>query len=286
MHYRSQQICCRLCGVLLSALLSAGSAQAQPAALKPQPFYEQCAALKTGAANDDAVTRQLAALKDKAAPVRAQAAEQLSRSCDTRAVEPLIDALQDEDAQVRIAVITALSKLGDTTAVQPLVEVTGDKDWRVRLALISALASFKMVRARNVVLNGIANPGDADISDENDLRVRAAAILTLNELKDVQFSRKAIVFLYIFLRSRHAHIRQLAEQTMAELKHTRNAASEFGAILKYDHNRELRRWAALWIGKLGLEYNREVLQTAAASDADPEVRQTAAEALKQLPGAK
>jgi HEAT repeat protein len=285
MHYRSKQIC-RLLGVLFAALLGVASTHAQPIAIKPQPFHEQCAALKTGTANDDAVTRQLAALKDKAASLRAQAAAQLSQACDSRAIEPLIDALQDEDAHVRIAAITALSKLGDINAVQPLADLTGDKDWRVRLALVSGLASFKTVRARNVVLNGIANPGNPDIKDEDDLRVRAVAILTLNQLKDVQFSRKAILFMHFFLNSPSAPVRSLGEQTMVELKNTRNAASEFGAILKHDHNPELRRWAALWIGKLGMEYNREALQTAAASDADPGVRQTAAEALKQLPAAK
>lgn len=286
MNHRNKRLFCGLLGVPLGALLAVSHLRAQPATIKPLPFYEQCAALTTGTFNDEAVTRHLRALKDKAATVRAQAAAELSQACDARAVDPLIDALQDEDPQVRIAVITSLSKLGDTNAVQPLAEMTGDKDWRVRLALVSALASFKTMRARNLVLNGIANPSGADISDENDLRVRAAAILTLNQLKDVQFSRKAILFLYTFLLSPHAPIRKLAEQTMFELKHTRNAASEFGAILRRDPNRELRRWAAVWIGKLGLEYNREALQTAAVNDADPEVRQNAAAALKQLPAAK
>lgn len=281
---RSKQI--GLLGVLVSLLLIVPCARAQTAGVKPQPFYEQCPALKTGTADDDGVARHLAALKDKAAPVRAQAAEQLSQSCDSRAVEPLIDALQDEDPQVRIAVITALGKLGDTNAVQPLAEVINDKNWRVRMALVSALASFKTFRARNLVLNGIANASGADVSDEDDMRVRAAAILTVNQLKDVQYSRKAILFLYTFLTSPHAPIRQLAEQTMFELKNTRNAATELAAILKNDNNPELRRWVALWIGKLSMESNREVLQTAAANDADPGVRQTAAEALKQLPRAK
>lgn len=277
-------ICFWLLYLLAGALLITSSAPAQTAPIKPQTFYEQCPALKAGTTNDDHVARAIAALKDKDAPTRAQAAQQLSQACDSRAVEPLIDALQDADPQVRIAAITALGKLGDTNAVQPLAELIPDQDWRVRMALVSALASFKTFRARNQVLNGIANPSGADISDEDDMRVRAAAILTVNQLQDVQYSRKAILFVYNLLNSPHAPIRKLAEQTMFELKHTRNAATELAAILKNDHNPELRRWAALWIGKLGMDSNRELLQTAAANDADPGVRQTAADALKQLPG--
>lgn len=286
MLYCGKQIGAAPFRLLIFLLLATGCAAAQPStSLKPQPFYEQCAELKTGA-DSDGVMRQIAALKDKMASNRAQAAQQLSQACDQRAVEPLIDALQDEDAQVRIAAITALGKLGDTRAVQPLGELVNDKDWRVRMALISALVSFKAFIARNTVLNGIANPSGVDITDEDDMRVRATAILTVNQLKDVQYSRKAILFLYNFLNSPHAPIRQLAEQAMFELKHTRNASTELAAILKNDHNPELRRWAALWIGKLAMEANRELLQAAAANDTEPRVRQAAADALKQLPGAK
>jgi HEAT repeat protein len=254
---------------------------AQTLGLKPQPIFDQCPELKSGA-GEDAVALSVAALKDKDAAKRGQAAQRLAASCDLRAVEPLIDALKDESHAVRAASVEALGKLGDASAVEPLVELIGDKDWRVRMALISSLASFKTFGARNMVLNGIAFTAGADPDNEDDLRVRCAAILTCNQLMDVRYSRKAILFLYNFLASEHPTMRKFAAETMHELKSTRNAASELTAILKNDHNPELRRWAAEWMGKIGLDAKREALSEAAAKDSDATVRKAAAEALARL----
>jgi HEAT repeat protein len=267
-------------------IFDAASAQTPPPPLKPQPFYEQCQSLAAGKSGDDAVAQAIAALKGKEAKTRIQAAQQLGKSCDSRAVEPLLDLLKDEDPLVRIAATQALGKLGDTESVEPMVELVIDKDWRVRFALISTMASFKTFRARNTVLNGIANPSGVDVTDENDMRVRCAAILTVNQLKDVQYSRKAILFLYSFLESKHEHIRKLAEQTLFELKNTRNFPSEMNALLKQHANFEMRRWAAYWMGRLGLESGREALENAAANDPDARVKLAASEALKQLPVVK
>jgi HEAT repeat protein len=149
--------------------------------------------------------------------------------------------------------------------------------------MISAFASFNTFLARNAVVNHIANPSGADITDETDMRVRCAAILTACQLKDVSHSRKSILFLYGFLQSKHENIRKLAEQTLMELKSTRNGAREMAAILKQSNDPSLRRWAATWIGKIGLEDARDALQQAATNDADSSVRQLATESLKQLP---
>jgi len=272
-------VCLSLC-----VWLSEACAKAQPAPIKAAPVSEQCQALTAG--TSDAVTRAVAALKSQDAKARAQAAKQLGPSCDSRAVDPLIDALTDADADVRIAAVEALGKLGDPNSVQPMIEIAGGSDWRVRLALVSSFASFKTFLARNAVVNQIANPSGADISDENDMRVRCVAILTACQFTDVSHSRKSILFLYDFLQSKHENIRKLAEQTLLELKNTRNGATEMGAILKQSPNPALRRWAAEWIGKIGLEGARDALQDAAATDSDDSVRQLAAESLKKLPAPK
>ncbi|MGE0129552.1 MAG: HEAT repeat domain-containing protein [Blastocatellales bacterium] len=263
------------------------NAQTPVPTAKAQPIYDQCASLAKDQANgssaNDEVAKAIAALKEKDPNARAQAAARLGKSCDARAVEPLIDLLKDEDLMARIAAVEALGKLGDNNAVEPLIElVLSDKDWRVRMALISSLASFKTFHARNSVLNGIANPSDVDVSDVNDMLVRCAAILTCNQLRNVQFSRKAILFLYNFLNSKHAPIRQMAEQTLHELKNTRNASAEFRAILKNDRNPELRRWAAQWMGKIGFENAGEALAEASANDPDHRVKRAAADALAAL----
>jgi HEAT repeat protein len=286
MNRRAEKNLFRFPFLLVCALFATSQAQPQASPIKPQPLYEQCPALTAGKTADDAVTRAIAALKSKDAKLRTQAAQQLSQACDRRAVDPLIELLQDEDPLIRIAAAEALGKLGDPAAVSFLTDLISDKDWRVRMALISAMASFKIIRARNVVLNGIANPDGVDIADENDMRVRCAAILTVNQLKDVQYSRKAILFLQFFMESKHENTRRLAEQTMSELKNTRNGPTEMYALLKQHYYFGVRQWMASWIAKLNLENAREVLQDAAANDSDSRVRQAASEALKQLPAAK
>jgi HEAT repeat protein len=272
-------------GVCLWAVCA--DAQAPLPVAKAQHPYDQCASISKGSSNDDAVAKAIAALKEKDPKARAQAVEQLGKSCDGRAVEPLIDLLANEDPAARIAAIEALGRLGDINAIQPLLELTvTEKDWHVRMALISSLASFKSTRTRSGVLNGIANPGVTDISDINDMYVRCSAILTCNQFSDVGFSRKAILFLYNFLKSKYPTTQQIAEKTLYELKNTRNAATEFRAILKNDHNPELRRWAAEWIGKIGFENLGEALTEAAAIDSDAKVKQAATTALAALKNTK
>lgn len=273
--------------LLLVAFTSfdAACVKAQTPTVKALPIYDQCQELKPGTATDDTVAKAISALKSQDVKARTQAAQQLGQACDSRAIDPLIDALLDKEAAVRIATVEALGKLGDPNSVQPMIEIAHDPDLRVRMTLISSFASFKTFLARNAVVNHIANPNAEDIADESDVRVRCAAILTACQLKDVSHSRKSILFLYGFLNSQHATTRKLAEQTLLELKNTRNGATEMGAILKQSNDPMLRRWAATWIGKAGLEGARAALQEAATNDADGAVRQLAAESLKQLPAA-
>ncbi len=274
------------CSIVLLLVCACASAQTQNPIVKPQPIYEQCKALNAGTATDDAVAKSIALLKDKDAKVRAQSAIGQAKACDTRAVDPLIDLLKDPDATVRAAAVEALGRLGHLDSSEDLINLIQDPDWRVRMALVSSLASFKTFRVRNMVLNGIANPSGADITDVDDMRVRCAAILTCNQITDTSYSRKAVLFLYAFLQSKHEPIRKLAEQTMFELKSTRNGPTEIAAILKQSNAPMLRRWAAEWIGKLALERGRTALEEAAASDADPTVKRLAAESLTRLKTAK
>jgi HEAT repeat protein len=260
------------------AVMMTGRAMAQSP--QPQPIFDQCKSLTAG--RIETVSRAIALLKDKDSKVRVQAAQQLSESCDQRVVEPLTELLRDEDPVIRVAAVEALGRVGDPESIQPLNDLLNDKDWRVRLALVSSLSSYKTFSARNPVLNVIANPSSIEITDVDDMRVRCAAILTLNQLPDVSYSRKALLFLYTFLQSKHSPIRHLAEQTMIALKNTRNGSIELIALVKQSNNPELRRWSAEWIGKLGIERGREILQEVAQKDPDARVKQEAASALKAL----
>lgn len=264
-------------------LASAACARAQGAPIKPLPIYEPCGSLVTGTLQDDAVAKAVAALKSPDAKARIQSAQQLSKACDKRASDPLLDLLSDPETSVRVAAAEALGKLGDQESVQPMMDLLGSQNIQVKMAMVSAFASFPGFKGRNAVVNQVANPSGADISDEADMRLRCVAILTACQLKDVSHSRKSILFLNDFLNSRHAPIRALAEQTLMELKNTRNGETEMIAIMKQSRNPALRLWAATWIGKIGFTGAREALQDIAATDSDPQVKQAAAESLKRFP---
>jgi HEAT repeat protein len=276
----------RLLCLLSWFLMSNGETKAQSTKVQPQPIYKQCQSLTVGSNTADAVARAIDSLKENDPKVRAEAALQLSQSCDQRAVEPIIALLRDRELSVRVAAIQALGKLGDPQSVQDLNELVDDKDWRIRLALVSSLASFNTYHARNLVVNGIANPNGEEITDLDDLRVRCAAILTANQLTDVVHSRKSVLFLHIFLQSRHEPIRQIAEEAMFALKNTRNGPSELIGLLKLSNNADIRLWTAQWIGKLGIEKGRDILTEVAAKDPHAGVKQAAAEALKALNNVK
>ncbi|MBK7597930.1 MAG: HEAT repeat domain-containing protein [Acidobacteria bacterium] len=271
-----------LAGLLIACLTTAIEAQTRPSRAHSLPVVDQCPSLSSGIGADDAVGKAIEKLKSEESVQRLEAAKQLSQACDRRATDPLIDMLKDEDPSIRIAAVEALGKLGDPDSISSIALLTADPDWRVRKSLISSLTAFKDFYARNMVLNGIANPGGATITDINDMIVRCSAILTLNELKNVDFSRKAILFLKHFQESENPEIRQLADETMFALKDTRNGPAEIVGILKQMSSPDIRIWMAHWAGKIGLERARQTLTDLAAEDKNQTVRQTAADALKAL----
>lgn len=270
----------RICSVVFFCLLAVATAQAQTSeaspAIRALPLYEQCKTLVSASEHSPAA---IAALKDKDPQKRVEAAKALAKACDKRATEPLITAIGDENLTVKVAAVESLGQLGDQEAIDPLTEAIPDADWRVRLAMIRTLASFQVYRASNAALNLLTNPGDKKITDENDLRVRCIGILTINQLRDVRFSRKAISFLFVFQDHERSEFRRIAEETGLELRHTRNGYHELAGILKQHTVADFRRKAAYWLGKFGTEEARSVLQEAAANDKDPSVQKAAKDAL-------
>jgi HEAT repeat protein len=263
-------------------LLLAACALMPVAMVRAQALYQQCPELTAGAEAE--VTRRLAALKDKDPKARAEAARQLSKTCDPRVTEPLTALLKDAEPLVRVAAVEALGQLGDRAAVEPLIAAIKDEDWRVRLALGRSLCSFQYYQASYAALNELANPQDAKVTDPNDLRARCVALVAVLRLNDVRFGRKAVSLLFEFLDSEEPTLRQIAEQAMTELKQTRNGPPELIAILKQHNSPAFRRKAAYWLGQLGIERSRAALAEASIGDRDQRVRDTAAEALALLKG--
>ncbi len=268
----------RICYVGFACLMVFASAAAQaPPPVRALPLYEQCASLQTS----EAATVAIAALKDKDSQKRIKAAETLAKSCDSRATAALLAATKDEDVSVRVAAIEALGKLGNREAIDPLIELIEGANWQTRMALVRTLASFQVYRSNNSVLNQLTNPGDKKITEENDLRVRCLGILTVNQLRDVRFSRKAIGFLFMFQDHERPDFRRIAEDTGLELRNTRNGFHELAAILKQHNFPDFRRKAAYWLGKFSTDEARAALEDAAANDKDPSVKRAAQDALKK-----
>jgi hypothetical protein len=251
-------------------------------AIKAPTLYEQCQPLAENSAVTATITQATAALKNTDAKKRAEAAQTLAKTCDTRAVEPLLNALRDDDATVRVAAVEALGQLGRPDTIDPLIEALQDSDWRVRAALGLALGSFNVHQARNAVLNTLVNSGSGKMGEEGDMRARCLGILVINQMRDVRFSRKAIKFLFEFFNSDDPKLRQLVEATASELQHTRNGLHEMIGLLQQDNFPDYRRKAAYWLGQWGMEEARGALGQASVGDRDAGVQQVAKEALAKL----
>jgi HEAT repeats len=233
-----------------------------------QELVPQCEALKSEGDPDAVVKKNLDALRDKDAKIRAQAAQELASACDKRAASPLIGLLSDDDPKVRMAAVATLGKLGDRAAIDPMLEALDkEQSWEVRYAYGSALAAFQIYRASYAVLNTIANPQGQKVKTEAEMRARCYAVLMVNQLRDVQFSRKGVSILFGYLDHEQPALSQMAEQTMVSLKETRNGRHELMGILRQSHNPEFQIKAAKWIGQLGIEDARDVLEEITGAEA-------------------
>jgi HEAT repeat protein len=264
----------------ITCLLAAfsGTARAQVATL-----IEQCPELKTAAGSaTDETGRAIAEAKDSDSRNRIQAAVKLGQSCDQRAVAALLDALKDTEPDVRIAAVEALGHLGDRSTIDPLIEMIRDKDWHVRMAVGRALCSFQAQTASYAALNQLVSNLDRPVADEGDMRARCATVLAINQLRTVNFSRKAILFLYGFMTDERPALREIAEKTALELPKTRNGVHELIGLLKIANTPDVKRRTATLVGRTGLQDAVPVLEEIAATDRDATVRQSATDALAML----
>lgn len=256
----------------------AGGAMAQP--LAPLPLLEQCTELR-----DEGKMAEMAGPlqnRELAGPARMAIIEKLGRSCDRGATEQLLGLLNDGEPGMRVAAIEALGRLGDPEAIDPLIDQIGVGPDEVRLALARALISFKVNKARSAVVNVIIHPLNRPILGEGDMRVRARALLTLNELSNTAYNRKSIGFLYEIKQSGDPAVIRLVEETLTQLPKTKNGAREMVGIIRNNNIPGLRTWMCEWIGRLGVVEGRESLREIAANDPDTRTRAAAQRALEQL----
>ena len=252
-----------------------------------QPLYQQCATRTSTVAGKRIVDAQAARLKSSSTDERIRAAGELARSCDGRATQPLLAVLKDEkDGGVRAAAVKALGHLGDPEAIDPLRALIADPDAHVLFELGPALCAFQSYKASYDTLNSLANPFNRPMETLNDLAARCQAILSLFQLRDVGFSRKATQFLFSFSGHADPAYREMALAALREAGKTKNGPHEFVGILKQAPNPDFRVKAAYWIGELKIENGRDTLAETAANDRDPAVRREAEKALAKLGAAR
>jgi len=150
------------------------------------------------------------------------------------------------------------------------------------MAVGRALCSFQAQKASFAALNGLVSVLDHPLRDEGDLRARCATVLAINQLHTVNFSRKAILFLYGFMDDGRPAFREIAEQTALELPKTRNGGHELIGLLKITNSPDVKKRTATLVGRAGVQDAIPVLEEIAAGDRDASVRQSAAEALAML----
>ncbi len=247
---------------------------------------EQCPSLDGAKGGDKQVEQDINALKSPDLKARVEAADRLGGRCQRRSVPPLLTMLkEDKEPLGRAAAVKALGRLGDPDSIDPLREAIADPAWEVRLELGRALCSFQVHRASYDVLNQLVNPTVVAAGEAGDLYARCQGILAVNQLRDVNFSRKSVHFLFFFLDSPEVSDpsrKEMAIATLYELKKTRNGPHELVGILKQNLNPVYRIKAAEWLGRLGITSAEEALNEAAANDRDVRVRGAAVQALAQL----
>lgn len=283
--------------LLMAALVLAGGVFGQARAAEPVveirawPLYVPCQA----ADSSEPITAIRARLREPAPAARAAAVTALAGKCHRESLDAILAMFQDPEAVVRIAAVEAIGTLRDHSQsedpaaeartgqiIAQLLALALDADWRVRAALTRTLASFQVYQASNAVLNLIANPGGKKIVEEGDLRVRCQAILMVNQLRDVRFSRKGIGFLFGFLDYPDTVLQSVAVEAARELKQTRNGYHELVGIAKKPGFPGYRLRAIEWLAEWKMVGARPALEEIVAGETNQRVKEAAIRALERI----
>lgn len=291
----------RLIAGLILASAAFGTARgAEPVVvIKAWPLYEPCSVAGPAVDSPERLTPILTRLRDTSPAARAAAITTLAAQCARGSIETILTMLDDPEAVVRLAAVEALGTLrdprlaDDPTAeartgqiIARLLALAPDADWRVRAALTRTLASFQVYQASNAVLNLIANPGGRKIVEAEDLRVRCQAILMVNQLRDVRFSRKGIGFLFGFIDYADPALQAIAVEAARELKQTRNGYHELVGIARKPGFPAYRLRAIEWLAEWKMVEARPALEEIVAGEPNPKLKEAAGRALERIGGGR
>lgn len=280
-------------GSILSVPVLAQRYDAEELEIRARPLIEPC---RPVAGAEKRIAEALAGLKSTTPLRRREAIDGLARLCHPAGLEAVTGVLADDDPEIRRAAIVAIGQLRDLRVAQPpqplesasdplvdsLIRLVRDPDWRVRFALTRTLASLQVYQASNTILNLMANPGMQRILDRDDLRVRCQAILMVNQLRDVRFSRKSIGFLATFADYTEPQLQSIVIETVAELEKTRNGYHELVGIARKQGTPQLRIRAMEWLAQWKKGEVRPMLEEIAAAEANQRVREAAQLILQSL----
>ena len=182
-------------------------------------------------------------------------------------VSALIAAINDPDVEVRRAVVEGLGNYRDPRALPALTAALKDADARVRSGAIEALSELKDTGAA---------PAIAGLIHDESVDVRRAAADALANLE----TPGAVDPLLEALADSDAEVRSRAADGLGDL-HDRRAVPALIKALS-DRSSEVRERAARSLGDLEDPRAADPLGQALASDADPEVRSAAIDALHDL----
>lgn len=246
----------------------------------------------------DAVTEQIAALKDQDWAIRGEAAGLLGTFKDARAVVPLVSLLRDQDRSVREAAIEALRSIGapavervgaclteqdlsvqesasailaviaDERVLAPLIEALHSGDWIVRMHAAKALSRVRNADAVEPLMPLLQDKVKA---------VREEAAAALAAIGDA-----AIPTLLQALQHEDWLVRLHAVESLGKSK-SKRAVEPLLSVLFNDRDSAVREDAVRALGAIGDPQAVEYLFTAMQ---EPGLRTLAVEALGRIGDAR
>lgn len=133
-------------------------------------------------AHFERTTRLIAALEDKNAFVREQAAWALGEREEWEAVPGLISVMEDKNSNVRRGAAWALGQIKDPLAVNALVKALKDKNSHVRENAAWSLRLIKDKRATGPLVDAL---------DDKNRKIRFVAVSALKAITGKNFGRDA-----------------------------------------------------------------------------------------------
>lgn len=219
----------------------------------------------------------LAALSDRDAPTRGDAAYELGFSGDARAARALFATLDDPQEGVRRLAVEALARLGDPAAIPRLAGRVWDGSASVREAAGSALMLFGAAAIPDLAA-GIGNParvgaGPADGGDDPGLFVAMRVLAWVGD-------DRAVEPLASILRSGAPGTRRAAAESLGDLGLGTGIPALRAALA--DPAPEVRRAALRSIATIAGAPARPLIEDYLRREADPDLRRAARALMETL----